>query len=106
MNKSYVQKHIGNQLLRSGTSAEANYEEARASESKTDFIYKLHLVLKELRESVYWIKLLKYSDVNSKQEYDKILEETVSLCKIINKSILTSKARSKYGYGAGLCLLS
>ena len=95
LNRSYLYKHISNQLLRSGTSAGANYEEARASISKSDFIYKLHLVLKELRESLYWLKLLKYSSKKDKEKYNKILDETFSLCRIIHKSILTSNASNK-----------
>jgi len=43
-------KHIAGQLFRSGTSAGANYEEACGAESKADFIHKLQIVLKELRE--------------------------------------------------------
>ena len=49
---------LGNQLLRSGTSIGANYEEARGAQSKADFIHKLHIVLKESRETIYWIKLI------------------------------------------------
>ena len=50
-NKSFALKHISNQLLRSGTSAGANYEEACCGESKKDFIHKLHIVFKELQRS-------------------------------------------------------
>lgn len=46
-------RRIGDQLLRSGTSVGANYEEAQAAESKRDFLHKLQLALKELRESNY-----------------------------------------------------
>ncbi|WP_447968267.1 four helix bundle protein [Nitrospira sp. M1] len=50
--RSAVGRHIGFQLLRSATSSGANYEEACGAESKADFIYKMHIVLKELRESL------------------------------------------------------
>lgn len=56
--KMLVGKRIGDQLLRSGTSAGANYEEAQGAESKSDFIHKLQVALKELRESNYWLRLL------------------------------------------------
>jgi four helix bundle protein len=49
-------------LLKSGTSPGANYEEARGSESSADFIHKLGIVLKELRESLYWLKVIKKGD--------------------------------------------
>ena len=56
---NFINKHIGNQLLRSATSAGANYEEERSSESNADFVHKLKLVLKELRESIYWLKVIR-----------------------------------------------
>ena len=56
--KTLVARRIGDQLLRSGTSAGANYEEAQAAESKDDFVHKLQIALKELRESNYWLRLL------------------------------------------------
>ena len=49
--KTYSGRHIYGQLFRAGTSAGANYEEARAGESRADFIHKMQIVLKELRES-------------------------------------------------------
>ena len=58
LSKMAIGKHIGNQLLRSGTSVGANYEEARGAQSKADFIHKLQIVLKETRESFYWLKLI------------------------------------------------
>ncbi|MBN2174549.1 MAG: four helix bundle protein, partial [Bacteroidales bacterium] len=56
---SYWGRHINGQLFRAGTSAGSNYEEACAAESRADFIHKLQIVLKELRESKYWLKLIK-----------------------------------------------
>ena len=52
-----IDRHIALQFIRSATSAGANYEEARAAESRADFIHKLGLVLKELKESRYWLYL-------------------------------------------------
>lgn len=57
--KTIAGRRIGDQLLRSGTSIGANYEEAQAAESKTDFIHKLQISLKELRESNYWLRLMR-----------------------------------------------
>src|SRR5208283_203496 len=53
-----VGRRVADQLLRSGTSVGANYEEARAAESKDDFVHKLQIALKELRESNYCLRLL------------------------------------------------
>jgi four helix bundle protein len=54
-----VGRHIGGQLTGSGTSAGANYEEACGAERRADFIHRLQVVLKELRESFYWLCLIK-----------------------------------------------
>jgi four helix bundle protein len=47
------------QLAKASTSVGANYEEAQAAESKRDFIHKIGVVLKETRESHYWLRVLK-----------------------------------------------
>jgi four helix bundle protein len=53
LNRTLAQRHIAGQLVRSATSSGANYEEACAAESRADFIHKMQIVLKELRESFY-----------------------------------------------------
>ena len=90
LNYNYISRHIGNQLLRSATSSGANYEEARGSETKNDFIYKLHLVFKELRESLYWLKLVHNSKLLNRT-IEKEITESEELIKIIGKSLLTAK---------------
>ena len=49
---------FANQIIRSGTSIGANIHEAQCSESKKDFVHKMHIALKEARETEYWIDLL------------------------------------------------
>ena len=49
-------KHISSQILRSGTSPAPNYGEAQSAESRADFIHKLKVALKELRETEIWPK--------------------------------------------------
>src|SRR5215510_12216206 len=51
-------RHISQQILRSGTATAANYAEARAAESRSDFIHKLRVVLKELNETGVWLQLI------------------------------------------------
>lgn len=51
-------KHIGNQILRSGTAAAPNYGEARAAESRADPVHKLKICLKELNETAIWLRIL------------------------------------------------
>src|ERR1051326_6081622 len=56
--KTLQGRHIGGQILRSGTSAAANYGEARGAESRADFIHKLKIVFKELNETTIWLEIL------------------------------------------------
>ena len=93
--KTYSGRHIFGQLFRAGTSAGANYEEARAGESRADFIHKMQIVLKELRESYFWIKLIFESNLISKE--DEVLKflcsESKELTNIIAKSVITAKSK-------------
>ena len=84
-------RHIAGQLVRSGTSPAPNYAEACAAESKKDFVHKLAIVLKELRESSVWIRLIVKSDLIPEQRLELLRDECDQLCKIIAKSLVTSK---------------
>ena len=89
--KSYVGRQIAGQLIRSSTSAGANYEEACAAESRSDFIHKLQIVLKELREASYWLKLISKAFLIPSEKADVLIQETSELSSIIAKSIVTAK---------------
>ncbi len=91
LNKTEVGKHIANQLLRSATSAGANYEEACGAQSMADFIHKLQIVLKEMRESLYWLKLIQKSETLKDKNLNDIVSETKQLNNIIAKSVITAK---------------
>lgn len=94
--KTYSGRHICGQLFRAGTSAGANYEEARAGESKADFIHKMQIVLKELRESHFWIKLIIAAKlITSEDEVLKFLfKESKELASITAKSVVTAKSKT------------
>ena len=72
-NKTAEGRHIGGQLMRSTSSAGANYEEACGAESRADFIHKLQIVLKELRESLYWLRLTKKAGLISDKDIEPLL---------------------------------
>ncbi len=93
--RTYSGRHIYGQLFRAGSSAGANYEEARAAESRADFIHKMQIVLKELRESHYWIRLLNASKlVTNDDEVLKFLyTESKELSNISAKSVVTAKSK-------------
>ena len=84
-------RHISNQLLRSGTSPAPNYGEAQAAESRADFIHKMKISLKELRETDVWLKIVERKRYISNTEIDPIIRETIELISIFYKSIKTAK---------------
>jgi len=90
---SPVGKHIGGQLLRSGTSPGSNYEEARGAESRADFVHKLGIVLKELKETRFWLRVILRASVLDSSRVEPILCECEELCAIMAKSILTAKSK-------------
>lgn len=85
-------RHIAAQLIRSGTSPAPNYAEACAAESKKDFIHKLGIVLKELRETQIWIRLIIKSELLPSPRMNALLSECKQLNSIIGQSIVTAKA--------------
>ncbi len=91
---SRLGRHIAGQLVRSGTSPAPNYAEACAAESRRDFIHKLGITLKELRESRSWIKLVLKSRLLSEARIEDLLDECNQLCNLIGKSIVTAKSNS------------
>lgn len=93
LNASSIGKHIGKQLLRSGTSVGANYEEARGAESKADFLHKLQIVLKEIKESLYWLRLAERSEVLRTKLLNDAIDEAEQISAIIGKSIVTAKRK-------------
>jgi len=90
---SYSSKHIYNQLFRSSISCGANYSEACSAESRADFIHKMQLVLKELRESLFWLKLSYRSQMNKSETIKPLIIETDELISVIVKSIKTAKSK-------------
>lgn len=92
LEKTYTGRHISGQMIRAATSAGANYEEACGAESKADFLHKLQIVLKELRETIYWLKLIDKAELRESQNENGLLQKAEELAKIIAKSVVTAKA--------------
>ena len=84
-------KHIASQLLRSGTAAAPNYGEARAAESRADFIHKLKVALKELNETAVWLRILRGSFAVQPDFVARLVAENTELCKILVASIQTAR---------------
>ena len=94
LNRTIAERHIAGQLLRSGTSSGANYEEACAAESRADFLHKMQIVLKELRETSYWLKLTAKSFPTMANDLKADLGEADELIRIFSKSVITAKNRA------------
>lgn len=86
--------HVGGQLLRLGTSPLANHGEAQAAESRRDFLHKMSVCLKELRESHRWIRLIdRVPLLEQNEEITSILQETDELIRIFVASIRTARGQ-------------
>jgi four helix bundle protein len=95
-NQSDVYRALGRQVLRSGTSIGANAEEAQAGQSRADFISKYAIALKEARETIYWLRLLRETGSIKDDSIDTLIQEAVEISKIIGSIIVnTKKAKSK-----------
>jgi len=84
-------RHVGGQLTRAGTSCGSNYEEACGAESRSDFAHKMSIVLKELKESRYWLRLIQRTQMLASKYTDSALSECEQLCAITARSIITAK---------------
>ena len=84
-------RYIAQQMLRSGLAAPPNYAEARAAESRRDFIHKLRIVLKELNETKSWLEQIVANGLFSRDKLAALIAENQELCWIIAASIKTAR---------------
>jgi four helix bundle protein len=84
-------RHIGGQLTNAVTSCGANYEEGCGAESRPDFIHKMSIVLKELKETRFWLRLIHRTRLISSGNCEPAIDECEQLCAIIARSIITAK---------------
>lgn len=93
LEKTYTAKHVAGQLMRAATSAGANFEEARAAGSRSDFVHKIQIILRELRESLYWLRLIERSNLGFQRSavLQAALCEANELISIMTKSVITAK---------------
>jgi four helix bundle protein len=87
-----LSRHIAGQLVRSGTSPAPNYAEACAAESKKDFIHKLSIALKELRETRIWLRLVVKTELLPLPRLTELIDECEQLNNIVGRSLITAKS--------------
>jgi four helix bundle protein len=94
LRKTPAGRHVGGQLLRSGTSPLGSHGEAQSAESARDFVHKFRVGLKELRESLRWLKLIQRSELHDEPAAAvHLIDETGQLIRIFSASITTAQKR-------------
>lgn len=100
--KDYAASHIARQLVRAATGPGASYEEARGAESRQDFVHKLRVADKELREAMYWIMLIGERWPDRTETAAQMAREADELISILTASVRTAQSRSnRAGTGQG-----
>ncbi len=89
--RSFAGQHLSGQLTRSGTSPALNYGEAQGAESRRDFVHKMRVCLKELRETRICLKIIIRSEMLSEEKLTSLVLETNELISIFVTSIKTAK---------------
>ena len=100
LNAKLIQSSAGNYLadhmMRAGISPSLHYGEAQGAESRKDFIHKLGILIKELREALNSMKITRKAKlVKSTEQIDAAIDECIELISIFNKSIDTAKKNSE-----------
>ncbi|MEM8955543.1 MAG: four helix bundle protein [Verrucomicrobiota bacterium] len=88
-----VSRTLAGQLLRSGTSVGANIEEAKAGQSKADFVAKMSIASKEARETHYWLRLLKAGGLIESGKLESLLAEKDEVVAVL--TAIVKKARER-----------
>jgi four helix bundle protein len=94
--KTKVGNHVAGQLIRSGTSPASNYGEAQSAESRSDFIHKLRICLKELRETRVWLLIsVRASLIRPASKLEALINENNELIAIFVTSINTTGLKKR-----------
>ena len=96
MNTNRASNHLASQLVRSGTSPSLNYGEAQSAESRKDFIHKIKVILKELRETMICLKIIEQARFLKKTDLiNNSIQETNELIAIFVTSVATASKHDK-----------
>jgi four helix bundle protein len=91
--KSPQATHVAKQLTRAATAGGANYEEARGAESRADFVHKVKVSCKEIREAAYWLRLIRKANLVRNFDLAPTIKEANELTAILSASAKTAKSR-------------
>ena len=87
---------LSKQIVRSGTSIGANVEEAIGGQSRKDFLSKMSIAYKEARETHYWLRLLRDSDILETKHAESVIEDCEELLKLTGSIIRTTKLKNPH----------
>lgn len=87
--------HVAGQLIRAGTSPAPNYGEARSAESRKDFIHKIKISLKELRETMVWLRIIERKPLSETESLSRDVSECDQLISIFVASLKTAERPQK-----------
>lgn len=90
-----VGKHVAGQMLRCGTAPMPHHAEAQGGESRKDFIHKMKMGLKELRESLVWLEFTRELDIGDSTAVEAAITETDQLIRIFVSSIATAQRNDR-----------
>jgi four helix bundle protein len=94
-------KHVAGQLCRCGTSSAPNYDETVAAESRADFIHKLSLAWKEMRETRGWLRFIRKLQMLPEPRVAPLIDESEQLCRILSASVATAQGKSRTRHSPG-----
>ena len=93
--QTFAGRHIAGQMIRSGTAPALHYGEAQSGESRKDFIHKMKIALKELRETFNALRIVKTVNWLTSEKLEPILDESNQLISIFVRSIETATANDQ-----------
>ena len=94
LSEGVAAKHVARQLLRSATGGGANYEEARGAESRADFAHKVSVAAKEIREALYWLRVIHEAHLTAHHDLPALIREANQLVAILTSSAKTARQRA------------
>ena len=86
---------LSRQLVRSGTSIGANLEEANAAQSRADFVSKCQIALKEARETYYWLRLFRATEILPESQISDLLKESDEIIAILTAIVKNTKMNNR-----------
>ena len=94
LGSSPAERHIADQVLRSGTAPAPHYAEASSAESRADFIHKLRIAVKELNETSIWLRIIAEGELLKLELLNGLLSECAELQRILGSAIRTARLRA------------